>query len=66
MFTKIFLNNFLLTDFRFIFLINNISMVKFFYFRFETDIDGPMLSFKLSWTAVELVENGRDNEFNSR
>ncbi|XP_052712071.1 neuropilin and tolloid-like protein 2 isoform X2 [Crassostrea angulata] len=25
--------------------------------RFETDIDGPMLSFKLSWTAVELVEN---------
>lgn len=41
-------------------------MVKFFYFRFETDIDGPMLSFKLSWTAVELVENGRDNEFHSR
>ncbi|XP_022294314.2 neuropilin and tolloid-like protein 2 isoform X2 [Crassostrea virginica] len=25
--------------------------------RFETDVDGLMLSFKLSWTAVELVEN---------
>lgn len=45
------------------FLIDGLTL---FFFRFETDIDGPMLSFKLSWTAVELVENGRHNEFHPR